>query len=326
MNTIMECLKNEKWNSISNPKISVITPVYNREDTVIRAMQSIANQTFRDFEYIVVDDGSTDKSSEIIKEYLKSNIIPMMYIKKPNGGVHTARNLGIRYARGEMYLCNDSDDETLPDGLEKFITAWLSIPNDMRKEYFEIKGRCIDQNGKEVGQQFPADINTWPWAKVKKYYENHPAEHVGFRVMSIMKENPWPEPAGITFVGEDFLWKKLRRQYKTWLINDIVQIYHTEGNDHLEGTLNTKKIRTLQSCINTYWKASYTLNHFEVYGNNKRPLKCIFSRVLMFNVLNAKRADFEAVALHDNKQKMIEIILFPIGYFAAQFYIKKYNL
>ena len=94
----------------------------------------------------------------------------------------------------------------------------------------------------------PEDINIREWVEVKQYYESILAENVGFRRIDIMKANPWPEPENVTFVGEDFVWKKLRMQYRTWLINDIVQVYHTEGNDHLEGKLNATKKRSFQTC------------------------------------------------------------------------------
>mgnify|MGYP000786257737 CR=1 FL=1 len=88
-----------------------------------------------------------------------------------------------------------------------------------------------------------------------------------------MKANPWPEPENVTFVGEDFVWKKLRMQYRTWLINDIVQVYHTEGNDHLEGKLNATKKRSFQTCRNAYWKSSYINIFLDVHHRN-----CGFSR------------------------------------------------
>ena len=261
MNNDYNIESNNAWKNIGRtPFVTVVTPVYNREDTILRAMQSVERQSYKDMEYIVVNDGSTDSTEEIIIDFLHKTTMPMLYVKKDNGGVHTARNLGIKLARGEMYMCNDSDDESLPNAVETFVNAWKMIPKEQRNLYFEIKARCINEAGEEVGPRFPEDINIREWVEVKQYYESILAENVGFRRIDIMKANPWPEPENVTFVGEDFVWKKLRMQYRTWLINDIVQVYHTEGNDHLEGKLNATKKRSFQTCRNAYWKSSYAMS------------------------------------------------------------------
>ena len=94
---------NKEWNDF-RPTITVITPLYNREDTILRAMNSLAKQTMTDFEYIVVDDGSTDNSASVVLDFMEKTHIPMMVIQKNNGGVHTARNIAIKAARGGVLL------------------------------------------------------------------------------------------------------------------------------------------------------------------------------------------------------------------------------
>lgn len=92
-----------------NPKISIIVPIYNAESTLRRCVDSIFAQTFRNFELILIDDGSRDHSAEIIDDYaaLDSRVIP---IHKENGGVSSARNAGLEIARGEYITFIDSDD------------------------------------------------------------------------------------------------------------------------------------------------------------------------------------------------------------------------
>lgn len=92
------------WNIVDKPYATVITPVYNRESTLKRAFESIQQQTFKDFEYIIIDDGSTDTSNAIARDFMNAADIPTMLITKENGGVHTARNAGIKNARGGYML------------------------------------------------------------------------------------------------------------------------------------------------------------------------------------------------------------------------------
>ena len=241
------------------------------------------------------------------------------------GGVHTARNLGIKLARGEMYMCNDSDDESFPNAVEIFVNAWKTIPKEQRNLYFEIKARCINEVGEEVGPRFPEDINNREWVEIKQYYESIHAENVGFRRMDIMKANPWPEPENVTFVGEDFVWKKLRMQYRTWLINDIVQVYHTEGNDHLEGNLNAIKRRSSQTCRNAYWKSSYVLNNYDLFGVGHR-FKYFLSRTMMWHVLGLLKKKRNYIALDSMCNTIEDILISPCGFILGKLYIKKYNL
>jgi len=91
---------------VDSPKVSVIVPTYNRADRLERALNSIVSQTCQDFELIVVDDGSTDKTSQLMKSFPKAQYF---YIKK-NSGVSKARNVGLAFAKGELICFLDSDD------------------------------------------------------------------------------------------------------------------------------------------------------------------------------------------------------------------------
>ena len=92
------------------PNVSVIVPVYNVEDYIERCMESLINQTLKDIEIIVVNDGSTDKSETKIKKYLDKYPDKIKYFVKENGGLSDARNYGMQYATGEYIAFLDSDD------------------------------------------------------------------------------------------------------------------------------------------------------------------------------------------------------------------------
>jgi glycosyltransferase involved in cell wall biosynthesis len=98
-----------------NPQISIIVPTYNRDDFLPKAIQSILNQTYQDWEAIIVDDGSTDKTEEIVKGYKKSRIRYIAH--KSNLGISTARNTGIKNSKGKYIALLDSDDEWFPEKL-----------------------------------------------------------------------------------------------------------------------------------------------------------------------------------------------------------------
>ena len=102
-----------------NPTVSVIIPTYNRAHLISRAIKSVLNQTYQDFEVIVVDDGSTDNTEEVIKEFQKKDERIKYVRHEKNKGGSAARNTGIKAARGAYIAFLDSDDEWLPEKLKK---------------------------------------------------------------------------------------------------------------------------------------------------------------------------------------------------------------
>lgn len=110
--------------------VSVIIPAYNAEKYITRAINSVLKQTYKNYEIIVINDGSTDSTKAIVENfyYQYTNVI---LIDTPNGGVSRARNLGIDKARGEFIAFLDADDELFPDALEKMIVCQIATEADI---------------------------------------------------------------------------------------------------------------------------------------------------------------------------------------------------
>lgn len=101
------------------PLISIVVPMYNSSRTIENTLKSVTDQTFNDYEVIVVDDGSTDDSAALVEAFIRAHPDrAIALIRKPNGGVSTARNAGMRVGKGEFIALLDSDDEWLPNKLE----------------------------------------------------------------------------------------------------------------------------------------------------------------------------------------------------------------
>lgn len=96
--------------------VSVVIPLYNKRQSIANTLQSVLSQTYSCFEIVVVDDGSTDDSAEIVRQFRDERI---RLIQKENGGVCSARNLGIRESKGEFVALLDADDTLVPDCLEE---------------------------------------------------------------------------------------------------------------------------------------------------------------------------------------------------------------
>lgn len=309
---------NKIWDTATDCFFSVITPVFNRPGTLKRTIESVEKQSFKNFEYIIVDDGSTDDIESVVRPVMEKATFPVMYIKKTNGGVHTARNAGIREARGILTVMIDSDDELTADALEIFYETWESIPESERKDYFQISARCVTDKGIK-GPLFPSRINNLPIEKAAILYEKLVFELFICNRTDILKNNPFPEPEGITFVLESILWFKLLRMYRVKCINNVLRIYHTEGDDHV---FSSRK--SIQYIKNMTWSFAYFLNNWK---ERKTHLKnyagfiskhCIFIKILRFR----KVPYDQSFVLHRFLDKVLSVFLFIPTYIAALIYNK----
>jgi len=139
--------------SLISPRVSVIIPTYNRAHLIDRAIQSVLAQTYQDFEVIVVDDGSTDNTEEVVLSFGSEK---MLYIRHDkNRGVGAARNTGIRVARGEYIAFQDSDDEWYPNRLDEI----SGIMEDRKDIDFIFSYGKVIKNGDIIG-----DVGRAPWA------------------------------------------------------------------------------------------------------------------------------------------------------------------
>ena len=127
------------------PKISVIIPVYNTEKYVEKCLESLAKQEMKDFEVIIVNDGSTDNSENVIKNYMQSSKLNIKYLEKENGGLASARNYGVEKASGKYISFLDSDDyldKNLFSELEKYIDKDIDL--------IKFKMKTVDEKGKVI--------------------------------------------------------------------------------------------------------------------------------------------------------------------------------
>jgi glycosyltransferase involved in cell wall biosynthesis len=200
---------------------TVFTASYNRAHTLLRVYQSLCAQTYQDFEWLIVDDGSTDTTSDLVEKCQKAARFPIRYIYQQHGGKHIAWNRGVREANGKFFLSVDSDDACVPEALEQFQHFWNAIPETDRNQFSAVTGLCADQHGKLIGDKFPKDVLDCSAMEIRYRYRVR-GEKWGFHRIDILREFPFPELEGVTHIPEAVVWNAIDGKYKTRFVNCVL--------------------------------------------------------------------------------------------------------
>lgn len=290
----------------NNYKFTVFTPTYNRAHTIERVYESLKVQTFRDFEWLIVDDGSSDNTKDLIEFWKKEANFDIHYIYKDNGGKHTAINRGVQEARGELFLIHDSDDSCIPETLERFNYHWESISLSKRHEFSGVTVLCMDTKGKLVGDKFPEDICDMSPIKMNAVYGVR-GEKWGFHKTDVFKEFPFPEIPGENFFAEGLIWNKMAVKYKIRHVNEMLRIYEYTS-DGLSASL--LKIRIKNPVSTRYYYKEF----------NRLPVPF---KLRVKNLINYIRFSLHGnvsiwSTIRESSFFLLTILLLPVGYLFYQ--------
>lgn len=211
---------------------TVFTPTYNRAHTLPRVFDSLSAQTFRDFEWLIVDDGSNDNTAELVTEWAKTATFPIRYWKQINAGKHVAFNRGVERAHGDFFLGIDSDDWCVPESLERFKALWDGIPESERGHFSAVTVLCKSPEGVIAGDPFPRDITDSNSLEMRYRYRSR-ADHWGFHRTEVLRQFPFPDDPSMRFVPESIVWRAIARKYQTRYVNEALLIVMTDGGGRL---------------------------------------------------------------------------------------------
>lgn len=215
-------------------KFTVFTATYNRAHTLPRVYASLLAQTFHDFEWLIVDDGSVDSTREIVSDWIKSSRLSIRYFYQPNQHKKVAFNRAVREARGELFLPFDSDDSCVPNALERFWRHWQEIPSGSRKLFSAVTALACNESGEVIGSRFPTPPGVdWIDSNSNEIFYRYrvTGDKWGFHRTSVLKQHPFPEDVQ-GLVPEGIVWSSIARSYGTRFVNEVLLTVHA-GNDRL---------------------------------------------------------------------------------------------
>lgn len=202
---------------------TVLTPAYNRGHTLDRVYRSLCEQTCQDFEWIVVDDGSTDNTRELVLGWQQESRFPIHYHRQENQHKKTAFNLGVRHAFGEWVVALDSDDTLEPNALAAMSQVQEGIPALERDSYVGVIGLCARPDGSIVGDLFPDDVFDATSLDLNFKYRIS-GEKFGCLRTHVLRQFPFPEDIP-GFVPESLVWRAIARAgYLNRFVNQVFRV------------------------------------------------------------------------------------------------------
>ena len=229
--------------------ITVFTPSYNREVELEKLYKSLLKQDIDDFEWLIVDDGSTDGTKNLITQLQENSDFPIRYIYKNNGGKHTALNVGIQTICSELTFIVDSDDCVTDDAVESI----LKIHQKYRSQN-NICGYAFLRafpDGKVNGKKFDVDEKIGSYIDVRVNGDDTGADKAEVFKTHCLKEFPFPEYPNEKFLGEDLVWVRMARKYQMVHINKAIYI----GNYLEDGLTNNRRKHNIASPIGCMHRA-----------------------------------------------------------------------
>lgn len=212
-------------------RVTVFTATYNRAHTLGRVYASLKQQSFRDFEWLIVDDGSTDGTYDLIRQWQASNpAFPLRYFPQDNAGKHIAHNHALQHASGEYFAILDSDDWYAADALRILVETWDAIPETQRASFANVEGLCVDHAGCLIGTPFPEDVFDSDAFSIR-WQRKSMGDTRGMYRTRVLREFPFPNNFHRGVVTESLVWNRIANRYSTRFINRIIghAEYQTQG-------------------------------------------------------------------------------------------------
>ncbi len=302
------------------PKVSVIVPIYNVEKYLGKCLKSLENQTFKDIEVILVNDGSTDSSGKIAKDWAEKNN-NAVYLEKTNGGLSDARNYGIKYAKGDFIAFLDSDDYLEND-------LFFNLKNYIDENYDLIKFQInvVNENGKilEKSQTEPFEEATGEEAFEKLFGNDKFLEPAWCYLYNrkFWLDNNFEYEKGC--YHEDFgLTMLVLLKAKTVVNTNIVGYNYVQTSKSITRGNQEKKVKMAKDLIYHYDNMLSKIEKYNIDKKTKEDIKIYYTNSLILNIKNLskngqkeyikelkKRKLYKNIKPRDLKQLIKRMLLF----------------
>jgi len=291
--------------------LSIVTPTYNRGELLKRCFASLQRQSCKDFEWIIVDDGSKDNTAAIVTSFqAEAPSIPIQYVFKENGGKHTALNASHPYIQGKYVLILDSDDTLTEDAVAKVLDGWRCWDDKPQVGIVTfLKGTDRNHpNCYATDEKTPVDIISYP--------RICPVSSDACEVIrtTLFQQYPFPVFPGERFLSEGVLWNRVGFHYQCVYVNTVIYLC-----EYLEGGL-TKSGRAMRIRNPYGGMCSSNLNMHQ-----KNPLKTRIKNGILFTCYGCFAGLSPRKMADRSDHKGLMYLCLPSGWLLHHIWKKRYG-
>lgn len=288
------------------PILTVFTPTYNRGYTLNKCYESLKRQTYKDFTWLIIDDGSTDNTKDLVKKWIKENKVPIKYKYQENQGMHGAHNTAYEIIDTELNVCIDSDDYMPDDGVEKIISFWKE---NKREDLAGIIALDAYEDGNIIGKIFPETLKETTLFEVNNKYKIPGDKKLVYRT-ELTKKYPYPLFKGEKYVGLAYKYYKLDEKYKLATLNEVVCIveYMDDGSS--------------RNMLRQYRKNPKGFAFYRIENMKNKNSTVIFKLKQNIHYVSSSFISKNKEFLKESPCKLLTILSIPIGYLLYRYVMK----
>lgn len=286
-------------------KITVYTPTYNRGYCLHNLYNSLLRQTNNNFEWLIIDDGSTDNTKLLVENWIAEDKINIIYKYQKNKGKQEAVNWAHELIKTELNACVDSDDFLVDDAIDFILSKWEEVKAD--ENIAGLVGLDAYKSGEIVGTSFPEKISTAKFSEFETLYKIRGDKKFVYKT-SVIKEYPkYPSFGNEKFPAPGYLYRLIDQNYSLFLINKILCVV-----EYLPDGISRNKFDQFKKCPNSF--AFYRSERMRLAVNYKDKFKNAIHYVTCSIAI--KKNIFS-----NNNYKLTTLLAFPFGCL-LYFYIK----
>lgn len=286
--------------------LTIFTPTFNRAYTLHKCYESLLRQTCKNFIWLIIDDGSTDNTKELVNSWINENKINIRYYYQENKGMHGAHNTAYKLIDTEINTCIDSDDYMTDDAVEKINDFWEKNKDDELAGFVALDAY---ENGEIIGTKFPENLKSTTYFDIYNKYKVKGDKKFIYR-SELTKLYPYPIFEGEKYVSLAYKYAKLDEKYKLALMNEVVCIveYMDDGSS--------------KNMLRQYRKnpKGFAFIRIENLKNPKASLKLKFKECIHYvsSSFISKNKNY----LKESPCKILTILVIPVGYVLYRYIMK----
>lgn len=287
--------------------LTIFTPTFNRAYTLHKCYESLLRQTCKNFIWLIIDDGSTDNTKELVNSWINENKINIRYYYQENKGMHGAHNTAYKLIDTEINTCIDSDDYMTDDAVEKINDFWEKNRNDELAGFVALDAY---ENGEIIGTKFPENLKSTTYFDIYNKYKVKGDKKFIYR-SELTKLYPYPIFEGEKYVSLAYKYAKLDEKYKLALMNEVVCIveYMDDGSS--------------KNMLRQYRKnpKGFSFIRIENMKNPKLTLKRKFKECIHY--VSSSIMSNNKLFLRETPCKVLTIVAIPFGVLLYFYILRK---